>query len=168
MPRVSASRSGARDASDSRHIVAEPRGRAYRGGVAEWWSIEVLHGEMSAHRWRDSYGSALIESAITHGAVDWQWHVSPGGVVFEVAFTDDAVWEVFRALPQVRAALDAVPDRVSGLLIYRGRGGGAGAAARRPLRPSAGVGAMELPEPQSEKLLDVTGTGPQTLAGAPG
>ncbi len=136
--------------------------------MAEWWSIEVFHGEFSADRWRDSYSSALIESAITHGAVDWRWHGRKWGVVFEVSFEEDASWEAFRSLPQVCAALDAVPDRVNGLLIYRGRGGRAGALSRRPRRPSAGAGALELPEPADDRLLDVTGTGPQPHAGAGG
>jgi hypothetical protein len=127
--------------------------------VAEWWSIEVFHGEFSALRWRDSYREAFIESAITHGAVDWSWHEHRWGVVFEVAFEDDAQWENFRGLAQVKAALDAVPDRVNGLLIYRGRGGGAGRPSRRPRRPSAGAGALELPEPEGERVFDVTGTG---------
>jgi hypothetical protein len=125
--------------------------------MAEWWSIEVFHGEFSADRWRDTYSSPFIESAITHGATDWAWHQHRWGVVFEVCFPDDAGWEEFRGLPQVRAALDAVPDRVNGLLIYRGRGGGAGRGSRRPRRPSAGAGALELPEPALQDLVaDVT------------
>lgn len=127
--------------------------------MAEWWSIEVFHGEFSAQRWRDSYSSALIESAVTNGAEDWQWHQHGWGVVFEVCFDDDEAWTAFRGLPQVRSALDAVPDRVNGLLIYRGRGGGAGALSRRPHRPGAGAGALELPEPEGERVVDLTGTG---------
>ncbi len=140
--------------------VTSGSGRAYREGMAEWWSIEVLNGEFSAERWRDSYSSQLIESAITNGAADWSWHLHRWGVVFEVSFAGEAAWAAFRALPQVRAALDAVPDRVNGLLIYRGRGGSAGAPSRRPRRPSAGAGALELPEPAAERILDVTRTTP--------
>ncbi len=33
--------------------------------VAEWWSIEVLHGEVSAFRWQEQHDSALIEAALT-------------------------------------------------------------------------------------------------------
>ncbi|MBO0773375.1 MAG: hypothetical protein J2P35_18125 [Actinobacteria bacterium] len=94
--------------------------------MAEWWSIEVFHGEFSAENWRDTYRETLTESAVTNGAVDWAWHSHRWGVVFEASFPDDDAWETFRALPVVQAALDAVPDRVNGLLIYRGRGGGAG------------------------------------------
>ena len=97
--------------------------------MAEWWSIEVFHGGVpAASQWQDSYSSTLIESAISHGAVGWAWIEHRYGVVFEVRFPDDAQWEAFRALPAVRAALDAVPDPVNGLLVYRGRGGGSGAA----------------------------------------
>jgi hypothetical protein len=128
------------------------------GGMAEWWSIEIFHGDFSARRWRDAHGAGLEESAVTHGAVDWVWHEHRWGIVLEVCFEDDAAWEAFRGLPLVRAALDAVPDRVNGLLIYRGRGGGAGARARRPRRPSAGAGALELPEPESERVLDLKRT----------
>jgi hypothetical protein len=120
--------------------------------MAEWWSIEVFDGRVSAARWKDAYGSWLIESAISNGAVDWAWHEHRWGVVFEVAFDDDRQWEVFRGLPGVRAALDAVPDPVNGLLVYRGRGGGAGAGARRRPRPHAGAGAVALPEPVPEAI----------------
>jgi hypothetical protein len=120
--------------------------------MAEWWSIEVFDGRVSAARWKDAYGSWLIESAISNGAVDWAWHEHRWGVVFEVAFDDDRQWEVFRGLPGVRAALDAVPDPVNGLLVYRGRGGGAGASARRRPRPHAGAGAVALPEPGPDPI----------------
>ncbi len=117
--------------------------------MAEWWSVEVFHGEFRASRWQQSYSASLIESAISHGAVDWSWTEHPYGVVFEVCFADDAQWEAFRALPAVRAALDAVPDPVNGLLVYRGRGGGAGARHPRRPRPSVpGPGPLELPEPR--------------------
>jgi len=94
--------------------------------MAEYWSIEVFDGEIPASQWRASYGAALVEAAISYGAVGWDWIKSRWGVVLEVSFTDDAQWEAFRALPAVRAALDAVPDPVNGLLVYRGRGGASG------------------------------------------
>jgi hypothetical protein len=131
--------------------------------MAEWWSVEVFHGEFRASRWQDSYSSSLIEAAISHGAVEWTWIQHGHGVVFEVCFADDARWETFRALPVVRAALDAVPDPVNGLLIYRGRGGGAGTPSPRQPRPAAGAGAVELPEPQAQHAVDLTAA---TLAGA--
>jgi hypothetical protein len=125
--------------------------------MAEWWSIEVFHGERQrATRWKDAYSSALIESAISHGALEWAWIEHRSGVVFEVCFADDAQWEAFRQLPATAAALDAVPDRINGLLIYRGRGGGAGARSPRRPRPTVGAGAIELPEPEDERLLDLT------------
>ena len=127
--------------------------------MAEWWSIEVFHSEVqAASRWKDSYSAALIESAISSGAVEWGWIEHASGVVFEACFSDDARWEAFRALP----AVDAVPDPVNGLLIYRGRGGGAGSRSPRQPRPTAGAGPVELPDPANERLLDLT------AAAAPG
>jgi hypothetical protein len=131
--------------------------------MTAWWSIEVFHGEFPARRWQDTYSSALIESALSHGATEWEWHEHRWGVVFEVEFGTDAEWEAFRTLPMVQAALDAVPDPVNGLLVYRGRGGGAGSVAPRRPRPSAGAGAISLPEPGDEQVVHVTGMAPPGL-----
>jgi hypothetical protein len=90
--------------------------------MAEWWSIEV-HGEPSAARWKATYSSSLIESAISNGAVDWAWHEYRWGVVFEAAFDAQAQWEAFHALARVQAALEAAPDPINGLLVHRGGGG---------------------------------------------
>jgi hypothetical protein len=138
--------------------------------MAEWWSIEVLHGEFSAFQWQDAYDSELIEAALTNGALDGSWHADRWGVAFEVCFETAAEWEAFRSLPVVRAALDAVPDPVSGLLIYRGRGGSSAAGKPRRPRPAPSAGTMALPEPDYEQFLDVTGIGPSELmlAGPPG
>jgi hypothetical protein len=134
----------------------------------EWWSIEVLNGALSAARWKDAYSSSLIESAISNGAVEWVWHEHRWGVVLEVAFTDERQWAVFRDLPGVRAALDAVPDRVNGLLVYRGRGGSAGVPAPRRPRPQAGAGAIALPEPDPQSLLEASlDAGPMTMEPRP-
>jgi len=66
----------------------------------------------------------------------------------------------------VVAALDAVPDRLNGLLVYRGRGGGAGVPAPRRPRPHAGAGAVALPEPEAESYVEPSyGMGPR-LVGA--
>jgi hypothetical protein len=135
--------------------------------MAEWWSIEVLHGEFSAFQWQQSYDSALIEAALTNGALDGTWHAGEWGVAFEVCFNTVEEWEAFRDLPVVRAALDAVPDPVNGLLVYRGRGGGAGATSPRRPRPAAGAGAMALPEPGDEPVLNLTSaTAPDVLVNA--
>jgi hypothetical protein len=113
----------------------------------EWWSIEVFDGGVLAAHWMDAHGTSLVEAAITHGALDWAWHQHRFGVVFEVAFRDDAAWEQFSLLPAVVAALDSVPDRLNGLLVYRGRGGTSSSPIPRRPRPLAGAGAMALPEP---------------------
>ena len=111
-----------------------------------WWSIEVLDGTSgSARAWQDAYGNSLTEAAVTNGAYDWHWQRHTWGVLFEIAFASDERWQVFRNLPAVRAALDATPDPVNGLLIYPGRGGSAGRNQPRRPRPIAGAGAAELP-----------------------
>ena len=112
-----------------------------------WWSIEVRDGVLSALRWKDGYGEALLEAAITHGARRWEWTVLPGGVVLEVAFPESEDWARFRALPVVTAALDATPDPVNGLYVYPGRGGNSGAVVprRRPRPSGAGAAAMPMP-----------------------
>jgi len=129
--------------------------------MAEWWSIEVLHGEFSAFRWQEQHDSALIEAPLTNGAIDGSWHADSWGVVFEVLFETGEQWQAFRSLPAVRAALDAVPDPVNGLLVYRGRGGGAGAAKPPRPKPAPAASAVSLPEPGAGPLLDLTGISPQ-------
>jgi hypothetical protein len=125
--------------------------------MAEWWSIEVFDSELQAAlSWKDSYRSQLVESAITSGAMEWAWIEHRHGVVFEVCFADEARWQAFRGLPGVQAALDAVPDPVNGVLVYRGRGGGAAARSPRKPRPSAGAGALELPEPLAQQAIDLS------------
>jgi hypothetical protein len=138
------------------------------GGMAEWWSIEVFHGEIqAASRWKEAYDTMLTQAAISAGAVDWAWIEHRYGVVFEVSFGNDVQWQDFRALAAVRAALDAVPDSVNGLLIYRGRGGGSGPRRPRRPKPTAGAGAVELPEPKTEQALDLTVASAPDLAAGP-
>ncbi len=132
--------------------------------MAEWWSIEVLHADFSAFQWQRAHDSELIEAALTNGALDGTWHADRWGVAFEVCFETAADWEAFRALPVVRAALDAVPDPVNGLLIYRGRGGTSAAGKPRRPKPAPSTGAMALPEPDADTLVDVTETEPPDLA----
>ena len=134
--------------------------------MAEWWSIEVLNGDMPAQHWRDAYGSELIEAALTNGASDASWHIGPWGVAFEVCFATTEQWEAFRALPIVRGALDAVPDPVNGLLIYRGRGGTSAAGKPRRPRPAPSAASAALPEPAPDKLVDVTSITAPDLIGA--
>jgi hypothetical protein len=132
--------------------------------MAQWWSIEVLHGELSAFRWQEQHDDALIEAALTNGACDGTWHVEPWGVVFEVCFTEEWQWERFRSLLVVQAALDGAPDPVNGLLIYRGRGGTAGARKPRRPKPAPSAAAVALPEPEPEVRLDLTGCSRNTPA----
>jgi hypothetical protein len=129
--------------------------------MSEWWSIEVFDAErLPARRWQDSYSDELIEAALTNGALYWEWHAHHYGVVFEVLFDAGAQWEAFRALPAVRAALDGVPDPVNGLLVYRGRGGGSGPRKPRKPKPVPGSSEMARPEPDEQRLADLTAITP--------
>jgi hypothetical protein len=114
-------------------------------------SIEVFDGAFPASSWIEAYGDTLTEAAITTGALDWNWHRTTWGVVFELAFAEEADWERFRQLLIVQIALDAVPDPVGGLLIYRGRGGSSGTTRPRKPRPLAGAGAAALPLPVEDE-----------------
>ena len=131
--------------------------------MAEWWSIEVFHADQSARRWKDSYEDALIEAALANGALNWAWHEHRTGVVLEVEFGDDAAWEAYRNLPAVRAALDAAPDPVNGLIVYRGRGGASGSRWPRRRGPKPSADALARPEPAEEKVLDLTEAAPPGL-----
>lgn len=115
--------------------------------MAVWYSLEVFDGASSALAWAEAWTDALIGSALGCGATDWEWHSHPWGVVLEIAFEDDAAWESFRANLTVGAALDAVPDPLTGLIVYRGRGGSAGAISPRRPRPLLGSGSAALPLP---------------------
>lgn len=121
----------------------------------EYWTIEVLDGELSALRWRDAYGDALVEAAHTNLVADWQWSEHAWGVALELGFADESHWLRFRALPVVRAALDAVPDRVSGVLIYPGRGGSHGSMVPHHPRPAPASSGAEAPTPVARVDLDV-------------
>jgi hypothetical protein len=70
--------------------------------MAEWWSIEVLHGEFSALRWQEQHDSALIEAALTNGAVDGSWPTDSWGEVFEVLFKTEEQWQAFRNASRAR------------------------------------------------------------------
>jgi hypothetical protein len=122
--------------------------------MAEWWSIEVFDAQTQpARQWKEARQDALTEAAITNGATHWEWHEHQYGVVFEVLFEDDKQWEEFRALPAVQAALEDVPDPLNGLLIYKGRGGGAGPRKPRKPKPAPSAMSVELPEPVADEIV---------------
>lgn len=117
------------------------------------WTIEVMDAPTApTSLWRDAHGERVVEAALTHGAQEWRWVAREWGVIFEVAFRDEADWLRFRATPAVQAALDAAPDPVNGVLVYSGRGGSSGAGVpRRPSPAPVGAGAaVPAPEPEPE------------------
>lgn len=115
--------------------------------MACWYSIEVLDGASSASLWAEAYGDALIETALFNGATDWSEHRHAWGVVIELSFDDAATWERFRRLTTVMASLDAVPDPMSGLIVYPGRGGSSANRYPRKPKPLIGSGSAALPLP---------------------
>ena len=129
---------------------------AYPGSVPSphWMSIEVFDGSSSsASAWQEAWGDQLVENALFSGAVDWSWHRSSWGVIFEVAFENEEAWEAYRSNLGVELALAAVPDPVQGVIIYRGRGGESGTRKPRKPRPLIGSGAAELPLPMDEEWM---------------
>jgi hypothetical protein len=115
--------------------------------VSSWYSIEVLDGMASASGWAEVWSDALIGTALAGGATDWSWHRHSWGVVFEVELADDAAWDTYRLQANVRAALDTVPDPLTGVIVYRGRGGSSGQSERRKPKPMIGSGSAALPLP---------------------
>lgn len=137
--------------------------------MSAWYSIEVFDGATSASVWAEAYRDALIETAITSGASDWSWHRHTWGVVFEVSFRDEGAWDRFADLAVVKAALDAVPDPLTGLIVYRGRGGSSGSPFPRRPRPLIGSGSAALPLPwifSNDELPAVVGLPRPVLTGA--
>ncbi|WP_329131072.1 hypothetical protein OG552_09105 [Streptomyces sp. NBC_01476] len=118
--------------------------------AADWWSIEILdaeHAVIPAASWRDAYAQTLAESLVTNGAAGWKWFEHSWGVVLEVAFTKERDWLLWKSLPGTQAALDAVPDPLSGLLIHRGHGGASGTYVPRVPRIAPAADRVALPEP---------------------
>ncbi len=115
--------------------------------MTSWYSIEVLDGASSSSVWAEAYRDSLMEAAVTSGASDWAWHRHTWGVVFEVCFADEDAWDRYVGLSIVKAALDAVPDPLTGLIVYQGRGGSSGSRLPRHPRPMVGSGSAALPLP---------------------
>ncbi len=118
--------------------------------MTSWYSIEVFDGASSASLWAEAHGDTIIETALGMGAADWSWDRHTWGVVLELAFSDDSAWAAFLDSTRVRAALDAVPDPVTGLIVYRGRGGSGFSPERRRPKPLVGSGSAALPLPWAQ------------------
>jgi hypothetical protein len=121
--------------------------------VAEWGSIEISGGDFAVSTWIRARGEEVIRTALEHGAHDWDWASRAWGVVLEFSFGDslapDGGWASFIDNPLVKAALDAVPDPINGLLLYPGRGGSCPALVPRRPKPAPVAAAAALPEPEA-------------------
>ncbi|HEU5332215.1 MAG TPA: hypothetical protein VFU73_05620 [Actinocrinis sp.] len=120
--------------------------------MEEWWSIEISGNDFAVSGWIRARGEGLIRTALEHGARDWDWVSGTWGVVLEFCFADelapDGGWSAFIDNPLVKAALDAVPDPISGLMLYPGRGGSCAAPVPRRPKPAPIAAAAALPEPE--------------------
>lgn len=112
-----------------------------------WLTVEVFDAELPASAWERAWHDALIESAITTGALYWDVHHHAWGTVIEFCFGTEEARDRLRGSPLFVAALDAAPDPVNGVLVYPHRGGGTGSRVpRRPRTPyDAGAEALPLP-----------------------
>ncbi|MGY2065062.1 hypothetical protein [Blastococcus sp. SYSU DS0619] len=115
-----------------------------------WVTIEVFDGGTPAAGWLRAWHDLIVETAVTSGARFWDDHAHRWGVVLEFVFDEESRRDAFRDSPAVRAALDAAPDPVNGVLVYPHRGGGSGSRQPRRPRPLRGVGAAALPEPDPD------------------
>jgi len=121
--------------------------------MACWMSIEIFNGAFGAHMWADAHGDALIETALSTGAIDWELKRTAWGVVFEVAFPTEAGWQHYKLTDAFRNALQTAPDPYRGVLIYRGRSLDSGNASPRKPKPRIGSGSAALtltPSPRDE------------------
>jgi hypothetical protein len=110
-------------------------------------SIEIFNGTYAAQLWAESHTDSLIESAIMHGATDWERNKTAWGVVIELEFESDQAWKRFRTSQQMRDILDRTPDPANGVLIYKGRSLDGGSTAKRPRKPRSGAGGALLSLP---------------------
>lgn len=115
-------------------------------------SIEVLDGSVAASQWAEAWGDRLVESALSHGAVDFSWKPHRWGLVLEIGFADDTAWSTFRNSAALQAALDTVPEPAA-VIIFRGRASNAGTSEPRKPKPMFGSGAASLSLPVLEPLV---------------
>ncbi len=112
-----------------------------------WMSLEIFNGSFAASLWADAHNDALVESAVTAGAIDWDLKRTAWGVVFEVAFKTEAEWEAYKQSEAFRNALRTAPEPETGVLIYRGRSLDSGTPNPRKPKPKSGSGANALALP---------------------
>jgi hypothetical protein len=110
-------------------------------------SIEIFDSTYAAQLWAEKHVDTFIESAVSHGAIDWDHKKTAWGVAFEVEFSSERQWIAFRNAGIIRELLDKTPDPRNGVLIYRGRSLDGGSTARRPKKPKSGAGGAAIALP---------------------
>jgi hypothetical protein len=131
-------------------------------------AVEIFDAAFPASTWMYAQGDLLTTLALEYGADEWRWISRPWGVVLEIAFSSERNYAMWREVPAVRAAFDAVPDPVGGLVFHRGWGGSSGSGEPRRPRPFAGAGSAELPVPEHDDLADAVANPlrePATISG---
>lgn len=108
--------------------------------MSVWMSIEIFDGSYAAQLWAEKHVDTFIESALSHGAVDWDHKKTAWGVAFEVEFATEQGCKDFLAAEVIQSLLNHTPDPKNGVLIYRGRSLDGGSTARRPKKPKSGAG----------------------------
>lgn len=122
-----------------------------------WLTVEVFDAELPATAWLRAWHDVLVETALSSGAVFWDDHEQPWGVVVEFTFDDEVARDRFRVHPTLLAALDATPDPVNGTLVYPHRGGGAGGRVPRRPRTSPSADAIALARPEAVRCTTLIG-----------
>jgi len=128
--------------------VGNPCGPSYAPARMHWLTVEVFDADIPATAWMRGWHDALVQTALSTGAVFWDDHAHAWGVVLEFTFADEHARDRFHGHPTLLSALDATPDPINGTLVYPHRGGGAGSRVPRRPRPSPSVDAVEMPEPE--------------------
>jgi uncharacterized protein YdeI (YjbR/CyaY-like superfamily) len=129
-----------------------------KGSFDEQYWLQRFTRRTPQSRWSQSNrakATALIEQGAMQPAGQREVEQAQADGRWDAAYAGQAAAEVPADL---RAALDAVPDPVSGVLVYPHRGGGDG--CRQPARPRPRVAgdaaAQPLPDPDAERVLPCT------------
>ena len=104
--------------------------------------------------WQEQHDSALIEAALTNGAVDGAWHAGHWGVVFEICFDDEERWETFLRSACLRCARlwTACQIRSTACLSTAAGAAGQGTASRASQSPRRARALSRCPSPAPRRI----------------